>query len=163
MHIQININDLIYYVTLYYSFSLNELKRYKNSINFKILSENENIRWDYEIINKFEELWEWKSIEKNLSINSRVTLGLLFPERVDLVDCDCISQKEFCDCYKQEPRNVKYETLMKSDNHREEFSMFFAIDFMINSEIVTEDLEGIFIDKIFPVKFMIREILDDIT
>ena len=52
---------------------------------------------------------------------------------------------------------MKYETLLKRDAHREEFSMFFAIDFMIQSEIDTEDLEGLFIDKIFPMKFMIRE------
>ena len=162
MHIQININELIYYVTLYYPFTFDELKRYKNNINFKILSENENIKWDYYIINEFEDIWEWYYIERNLSINSRVTLGLLFPERFDLVNCDCPNPKDFCDCYRQQPRNLKYERSLLSDSNKEEFSMFFAIDFMIQSEIVPEDLEGIFIDKIFPMKFMIKEILDDI-
>lgn len=162
MHIQININDLIYYVTLYYPFTLDELKSYKNNINFKILSENENIKWDYYIINEFEDMWEWQSLEKNLSINSRVTLGLLFPKRVDLVECDCYIPKEFCDCYKQRPIDDRYKTSLLSDSHKEERSLFFAIDFLIKNEINSEDLEGIFIDKIFPMKFMIKEILDDI-
>jgi len=141
---------------------LGELRRYRDHVNFKILSENENVQWSYDMINEFEELWEWKSIEKNLSINSKVTLGLLFPERVGLIVCDCMDKKDFCDCYKQRPRNFKYENSLKSEVDKESFSMSFAIDLMIQNEINADDLESVFIDKIFPVKFMIKEILEDL-
>lgn len=85
------------FISEIYPFSEEEIYTYRERIDFEFLSKNKNVRWSYEIIKRFENLWHWQSLEQNQSVFSRLTLGLLFPDRIKLRECDCFFQMNFCE------------------------------------------------------------------
>lgn len=80
-----------------YSFSLDELKSYEDYVDFEWLSRNRNIKWSVEIITEFYSKWNWEALEENRYVFNSLTLGLFFPDKVDLPVCNCSKRKEFCE------------------------------------------------------------------
>lgn len=85
------------FISEIYPFSEDEICTYREKVDFQYLSKNENIKWSYELIKTFENLWDWKSLDQNRAVFNKLTLGLLFPERIKLIDCDCFFQMNFCE------------------------------------------------------------------
>ena len=80
-----------------YPFSESDLSFFKDVIDFKILSSNKKMKWSYELIEEYKDLWDWKSLDSNKAVFEKVTLGLLFPDKVDLPKCDCYRTEDFCE------------------------------------------------------------------
>lgn len=74
-----------------------QLEKYKDKLNFYFLSQNEFINWDYHLINTFKDYWDWEVLDANKRVNEVITLGLHFPEKVQLKPCNCQYQMELCD------------------------------------------------------------------
>ena len=53
------------FISEIYPFSEEEINTYREKIDFEFLSKNKNVRWRYEIIKRFENLWHWQSLEQN--------------------------------------------------------------------------------------------------
>ncbi|WP_438710738.1 hypothetical protein ACSTS3_18660 [Aquimarina muelleri] len=149
--------ELRRYANLYYPFTLNEIESFKNQIDFNLLSENTSVNWSYDIIKRFESSWNWNSLENNISVHSKVTLGLLFPEKVDVRNCDCEEQLDFCECHKAAPRRIKWERSYISSLHKKEYLDEYLIEIHIKEFIKTEDLTSILIKNEFPLKLRLAE------
>lgn len=80
-----------------YPFSGDEITSYRQKIDFNYLSKNQNLNWSYGLIKRFESQWNWDFLDKNREVFKKVTLGLLFPDRINLQDCDCFLQTDFCE------------------------------------------------------------------
>jgi len=152
-----NIIELKKYVNLYYPFKLNEIETFKECLDFKLLSENTSINWSYDIIKQFEESWDWHILKSNIKVYSKITLGLLFPNNVDLRKCDCEEQLDFCECYKAEPRRVKWEKSYLSPSHKKEYLNEYLIEVHIKDYIKPEDLKSILINNQFPLQLRLAE------
>jgi hypothetical protein len=87
------------FISEIYPFTKEEIVTYKDKIDFKSLSTNINIKWSYDLIRMFEDKWDWVSLDQNRSVFKRLTLGLLFPERISLIDCNCLYHLNFCENY----------------------------------------------------------------
>ncbi len=81
-----------------YPFTKENLEDYEKNIDFKILSLNQKMKWDSEIIDRFIDKWDWIAIENNPIICEEVNLGLLYPEKVNIPKpkCECRKRLEFC-------------------------------------------------------------------
>lgn len=85
-----------YYLSMYYPFSREDIRKYKQKLNWKDLSCNIYIDWDEELLLEFEELWDWGEITltifglKGLSNPSMVKKyldkGLLVEALLDIND-----------------------------------------------------------------------------
>lgn len=157
MNLKLSLKDLKISIELYYSFTFDELKILKDDLIFGIISKNENIKWDYYILKEFEDLCNWNLIGENRGVNSKITLGLLFPDRFELMDCDCPSILEFSECYMQEPRNIKYENSCKSESHFKEYREQFGIEFYIKNYFTSDDLKTVFQDNEIPLRYDVSE------
>lgn len=153
MNLKLSIEDLIISLELYYPFTIDELERYKGNLKFGLISKNENVQWDYHVLKEFESLWNWNLIGENRGVNSKITLGLLFPERFELMGCDCFRLMDFCECYKQEPRNLKYEHSLKSEFHKLEYRKQFGIEFYIKNYFTSDDLKTVFVENEIPLRY----------
>jgi hypothetical protein len=80
-----------------YPFNESELRSLKEVLDFKHVSANRNIDWDCKLIKEFKNLWDWDTLNSNKAVFDKITLGLLFPDKVDLPQCDCYRIEEFCE------------------------------------------------------------------
>lgn len=94
---QISFEILNKLISEIYPFTLYQLKLFKNDLNFECLSKNKNISWNFKLIKEFEECWDWESLEQNTAVFNKLTLGLLFPEKASLPECNCFLQMDFCE------------------------------------------------------------------
>jgi len=53
---------------LYYPLTIEQIHNNKDIIDFKILSKNTNLEWDEELIDKFNNLWNWYRLIRNSGI-----------------------------------------------------------------------------------------------
>ena len=103
-----------------YPFTAMELNFFKSSLPFKYVSSNQNINWSYELIKEFEEYWDWKVLDRNRAVFDKITLGLLFPHRVELPPCTCSQRFEFCEdpiCSTNRNRLGDTSALLAKDAH----------------------------------------------
>lgn len=84
-----------------FPFLTEQIYYFKDSLNFKYLAQNEQIDWSYQLITDFKERWDWYSLDNNKAVYEIITLGLHFPDKIKLKECDCYLQQEFCEegCY----------------------------------------------------------------
>jgi hypothetical protein len=85
------------FISEIYPFSEEEISTYREKIDFQYLSKNVNIKWSFELVKRFEKMWDWESLDQNRAVFKRLTIGLLFPGRVNLFPCDCFFQMNFCE------------------------------------------------------------------
>jgi len=85
------------FISEIYPFSKEEINTYRERIDFKYLSRNKNVKWSYDLVKLFESSWEWSALDQNRAVFSRLTLGLLFPDRIELQECNCFFQMNFCE------------------------------------------------------------------
>lgn len=88
------INKLISEV---YPFTFEELSAYQNQLDFEWVSRNEKIKWSVPIIQEFYEKWAWEGLEQNVQVFNTLTLGLFFPDKVELPPCKCSRREDFCE------------------------------------------------------------------
>ena len=81
-----------------YSFTIEQLEKYKALLDWKEVSTNKVMDWNYELLKQFEHYLDWKVLEKNAKVNKAVTLGLLFPNKVKPPKCQCSFDYEICEC-----------------------------------------------------------------
>ena len=144
-----SITQLKNYTTLYYPFTINEISQFKDYLNFNSLSKNTSIDWNFDLIKSFEGKWNWGELENNLSVYSKVTLGLLFPERVDVRSCDCEEQLDFCECVKARPRMVEWERSYLSPKHKKDYLDEYAVEVYFKNSIKPEDVAALFLKNEF--------------
>ncbi len=139
-----------------YPFSEKEIAIYKEFLDFKSLSRNRNIEWDYTIIKRFEHLWDWEVLDRNRSVFDKLTLGLLFPEKTTLPECDCFRNEDFCenmDCAqifsKFSVRNSLYETYPE---------LYMNIDLKIQSKYIEQSMVKKFYNSKKPDDLLIYKI-----
>lgn len=80
-----------------YPFTIDTLKDLEDQLDFESLSRNKNIKWSVELVSEFYNQWSWSSLEENRAVFDNLTLGLFFPEKVEVPTCDCHRRLEFCD------------------------------------------------------------------
>lgn len=85
------------YVAELYPFTAGELDFFKEDLNFTYVSLNRKIDWNYALIKEFEEFWDWKVLDTNQIVFDRITLGLLFPNRIELRKCNCWRKDDLCE------------------------------------------------------------------
>lgn len=51
-----------------YEWSLVEIEKYKEYINWDALSRNRNLNWSFELLKKYEDKWDWEGIGRNKSV-----------------------------------------------------------------------------------------------
>lgn len=78
----------------YYPFTNFDLEDFENILDFKIISKNQYIDWDYKMVEKYKDSWDWFQIEENPIICKEVNLGLLYPDKVSI-------ERPLCSCYKE--------------------------------------------------------------
>jgi len=89
------LKDKIY---ISFNFSSNQLNKFKTILDWKQISANQVMDWNYHVIKEFEYYWDWEILQQNRAVNNRLTLGLLFPDRVELPTCNCSFKYDFCEC-----------------------------------------------------------------
>lgn len=99
-------------VQLYYPFSKSQFDKYSEILNWSKISCNENIKWTYELIQAFEHYLDWNYLVSNKGVTRKITLGLLFPQKVSVTKCHCSFQYDFCECDDQHFHNGNWETLI---------------------------------------------------
>lgn len=147
------IENLSKEITLHYSFSIEEIGKYKDIIDFSVLSANENIKWDYHIIKKFEEQLYWGVLKQNIAVFERVTLGLLFPDKAELKPCDCFKKEDVCDCWRDRPKNIKLHKAQLSDINKDEYFNLKYLSLTIATEFNSDDVESILLHNKLPLRF----------
>ena len=80
-----------------YPFTSGNIKEFENHLDFEWLSRNKNVKWSVDLISEFKNQWNWESLEENKAVFENLTLGLFFPDEVDLPVCSCNKRLEFCD------------------------------------------------------------------
>ena len=150
---KIKIKYLPRLVTLYYPFSIKEIEKYEDIIEFSLLSENTNIKWDYHIIKKFEEQLYWGVLKQNIAVFERITLGLLFPDKAELKPCDCFKKEDVCDCWRDRPKNVKLHRAQLSDINKDEYFNLKYLSLTIATEFNSDDVESILLHNKLPLRF----------
>jgi len=156
---KIKIKHLPRLVTLYYPFSIEEIEKYEDIIDFSVLSENTNIKWDYHIIKKFEEQLYWSVLKQNIAVFERVTLGLLFPDKVELKPCNCFKKEDVCDCWRDRPKNLKLHKAQLNEANKKEYLNSQYLSLTIATEFNSDDVESILLHNRLPLRL---KALDDI-
>ncbi|WP_026837078.1 hypothetical protein [Gillisia sp. JM1] len=80
-----------------YSFTPAQIFEHRNNINFYYLSCNNCIKWDFHVIKTFESKWVWENLDSNKAVFNALTLGILFPEKIELPMCKCFRKADFCE------------------------------------------------------------------
>ncbi|TBW26972.1 hypothetical protein [Gramella sp. KN1008] len=113
------------FISEIYPYSEKEINTYREKIDFEYLSKNINLKWSYELVKRFEDLWDWKSLDQNQAVFSKLSLGLLFPGRISLSNCTCFRQMDFCEGEKCSHNIKKFldATSLNDDFPRLFFSM----------------------------------------
>jgi len=121
-----------------YPFTDIELAFFKNELNFKYVSSNQKITWTHDILKEFEEEWDLELINKNRAIFSKVTLGLLFPNKIALPVCNCSRREDFCEDAKCSINSVR---LQHTSNLREKNSTtYFNIAILCDTGLIEESV-----------------------
>ena len=110
--------DLLHFnVCSSYAFNTRQLELYKEVLDWTQISSNQVISWNYDIIKQFESYLDWDFLKKNKKVNEVITLGLLFPHRVELPKCHCSFQYDFCECDNSKWHSGDWERgFVKGDN-----------------------------------------------
>lgn len=134
-------NKLIYIqecVAELYAFTEVELSFYREELNFKYVSANRKIDWSYNLIREFEQKWDWGILDSNRAVFDKVTLGLLFPDKVELPICGCYRKDEFCEdaqCGVNSGRLQQSSNLLLKDK-----STYYKIDILCGTTLIDEEL-----------------------
>ncbi|MCM8569535.1 hypothetical protein NE848_09095 [Gramella jeungdoensis] len=80
-----------------YPFTIEELKAYQDQLDFRWVSRNKNIHWSVPVLREFYTKWDWEGLEENLSVFKSLTIGLFFPDKVELPLCSCSRREDFCE------------------------------------------------------------------
>ena len=121
-----------------YPFTEAELAFFKKELNFKYVSANQKITWTHNLLKEFEEEWDFELINKNRTIFRKVTLGLLFPTKIELPNCNCFRQEDFCEdaqC-RINARRLQYISKLREKNS----TTYFRIAILCDTGLIKEDL-----------------------
>jgi len=128
MKIVIHQEKFLPFIWLYYPFKKEEIIELNAIVNWNLLSSNESVKWDYYLIKEYESFWDWDALKDNLGLFKKVSLHLLFTDRVEPIICNCDRKLDNCDC-------VSEYDIWKL-NYRSRADKFFVKDY--------EDFEGEF-------------------
>lgn len=131
-------NYLNKFISEIYSFTEKEVEAYVFKLDFQHLSRNRNIKGSYNLIKQFEDLWDWDSLKENKSVFDKLTLGLVFPHKIKLMDCDCGYKLDFCereDCTKNLDNFLNAASLMDEDAE-----LFSKVSMMCETTLIDEKL-----------------------
>ncbi len=70
-------------ISCYYPLSQQQLRKYKNDLDWNKISSNENIHWNKNIINEFKDEFNWKSLTTNKSAFVDRSLLDIFDDKID--------------------------------------------------------------------------------
>jgi hypothetical protein len=134
-----------------FNFSSSQLNQYKNVLDWKGVSSNQIIDWNYEMVKEFESYIDWETLQNNKRVTKRMTLGLLFPNRVELPKCHCSFEYDFCECEEANWYNGNWERGIEIITYKSTDLDFviFAIINNLSDEFLEEILIGNFIDRSF--------------
>lgn len=97
---------------LEYPFTIDDITDFEKNIDFKLLSDNHNINWDIEILEKFKDKWDWEVLQNNPFVKAYYNLSLIASEDnlIPNVVCKCDLQLGFCNqkriCYTEYDREA---------------------------------------------------------
>lgn len=125
----------------FFPFTFEDMLDYESNIDFKILSKNQYVNWNEEILIKFKDKWDWEAIQTNPLIIAYHNLAVLFPEIAGLpaVKCKCENQLSTCNrakiCYSEYNEELMKKD-MKNPNHIQftHWVNFLIEESYINSE-----------------------------
>lgn len=125
-----------------YGFSHNDIDFYKEKLDFTILSYNRNINWDYHLLYKYKDLWDWNHIENNTSVVEKLNLPLLFPLKVSyqLTKCNCFRNHEFCEDLKYCPPSKQNSSVTSIRKEIVDVETYQLIEKLINNKIIDESI-----------------------
>lgn len=126
------------FISEIYPFSGDEIYTYRKRIDFQYLSKNKNVKWSFDIIKRFETLWDWSSLDKNRAVFSRLTLGLLFPERIKLRECGCYYNLNFCE---SEQCTHNFKKFLEATSLNDDFpEIFIRMRMMLESGAIDAEM-----------------------
>lgn len=121
-----------------YPFHLDFVQNFEDQIDFEWLSRNRNIKWSVNFISEFYGRWNWEALEENRSVFDNLTLGLFFPNKVDLPKCTCSRKESFCEYLEC---SVNYNKIRFSKSlYTERPDSYMQLDLMCNSGFIDEDM-----------------------
>lgn len=127
-----------------YQFNPDQLNKYKELLDWREISANTSIKWNYKMVKEFEFYLHWETLKVNKKVNQVMTLGLLFPDRVELPKCHCSFQYDFCECDNRNWHNGDWEKgLVKGDGFLPRGTgQHWVIQNIVNSidEVMLEDI-----------------------
>lgn len=115
MNIELSKEKCLPLIWYYYPFSKEEIGEFQDIINWKMLSNNTSMKWSYDLIKNYYDLWDWKALDDNGSVFKAMTLHLLFPDKVEPINCDCYRKLDYCDCI-TESTNWKSRAIQRADD-----------------------------------------------
>lgn len=98
MKIVITQKDYVPFIWLYFPFKKEEIDELKDTVDWGLLSNNESIKWDYHLVKEYEQIWDWDALQNNRSVFRKLSLHLLFTDKVESIVCDCDRKLDNCDC-----------------------------------------------------------------
>lgn len=134
-----------------FNFSRTQLNQYKNVLDWKEVSSNQIIDWTYHMIKEFENHIDWNVLQMNKRVTEKMTLGLLFPNRVELPKCHCSFEYDFCECEEINWHNGNWERGIEINTYKStdlDFTIFMIIN-NLSDEFLEEILIGNYIDRSF--------------
>ncbi|NYJ26629.1 hypothetical protein [Allomuricauda sp. ARW1Y1] len=121
-----------------YPFNEIELDFFKDKLDFKYVSANRYINWSYDLIKEYEPLWDWDVLDSNSSVFDKVTLGLLFPERVALPQCTCFRMEDFCE-YAECLVNIK-RLSFNSSLYQQYGDIYIKLDMLCGTRLIDQEM-----------------------
>ena len=135
-----------------FNFSSSQLNQYKNVLDWKGISSNQIIHWTYQMVKEFEGYLDWDILQKNKRVTDKMTLGLLFPNRVELPKCHCSFEYDFCECEEANWYNGNWERGIDLKTCKS--TKFDLVIFSIINNLSDEFLEEILIDNFIDSSFL---------
>ena len=121
-----------------YPFTAGELAFFKEELNFTYVSANRKIDWSFNLIKELEEHWNLELLDSNKAVFDKVTLGLIFPDKIELPKCSCYRRDDFCE---DAQCSINARRLQYTSNLRlKDKITYFRIAILCDTQLLEKDL-----------------------
>ncbi|MFK7000746.1 hypothetical protein [Flavobacterium oreochromis] len=108
----------------YFPFTKVQIEMYQSDIDFDLLSRNEYLNWEEDLLIQFKDKWNWDILKCNPFVVAYYNLGVLFPEIGLLTPAACVCDINQIFCTQSRICYTKYEKLnypleLCADKHTE--------------------------------------------
>jgi len=132
----------------FYPFTIYDMIDLENLLDFKVISKNQYVDWNNQIVEKFKDKWDWIEVENNPIICREVNLGFHYPDKVSISKpiCSCSKKLDYCNmdkfCYSEYD---KFKMAKKESSYINP-SLCTFIQLLINDKVIdTQFMSNVFL------------------